>query len=257
MFIEKTKVSESYTDCLVISISLGSLTLLLSSQAPLPNKVSCFVSMCVSLGNSLLNVKQEPILKPWKMSVFLQQMAILVGWLLHYDWHLENLGYSGTSLPVNRLDPAAATRTLCPWFPLNVNDWPECPDWVKDKKFYWLPPLPFPLSFFFSTPSLLSFILLSWSWLWGSGWRDTAWSEGRELKFWSYIWDLVSGRAEFPSLLSGNAGKRLITPRHLQVVGDVPKVTCFVSLSSPLSNWYPFLSLKSLKTWDISIYSNC
>ena len=84
MFIEKTKVSESYTDFLVLSILLGSLTLLLSPQAPLPNKVSCFVSMCVSLGNSFLNVRQEPILKPWKMSFFLQRMATLVGQLLHY-----------------------------------------------------------------------------------------------------------------------------------------------------------------------------
>ena len=32
---------------------------------PLPNKVSCFVSPCVSSDNSLLNVRQEPTLGPW------------------------------------------------------------------------------------------------------------------------------------------------------------------------------------------------
>ena len=37
---------------------LGSLTLLLSARAPLPSKVSCFVSICVSLDNSFLSVRQ-------------------------------------------------------------------------------------------------------------------------------------------------------------------------------------------------------
>ena len=38
----------------------GSLTLLLSTQVALLNKVSCFVSLCVSLDNSLLSVRQPP-----------------------------------------------------------------------------------------------------------------------------------------------------------------------------------------------------
>ena len=41
--------------------------------APLPNKVSCFVSMCVSSDNSFLSVRQEPSFGPWKGSAFLQQ----------------------------------------------------------------------------------------------------------------------------------------------------------------------------------------
>ena len=48
------------------AVLLGSLTLLLSTQVPFPNKVSCFVSTCVSLDNSLPSVRQEPSFGPWK-----------------------------------------------------------------------------------------------------------------------------------------------------------------------------------------------
>ena len=47
-----------------------SLTLLLSAQAPLTNKVFCFVSTRVSLDNSFLSVTQQPTLGPWKESPF-------------------------------------------------------------------------------------------------------------------------------------------------------------------------------------------
>lgn len=49
------------------AVLLGSLTLLLSAQVRLPNKV--FVSMCVSLHNSFLSVRQEPTLRPWQAGV--------------------------------------------------------------------------------------------------------------------------------------------------------------------------------------------
>ena len=48
------------------AVLLGSLTLLLSTQAPFPNKISCFVSTCVSSDNSFPSVRQEPSLGPWK-----------------------------------------------------------------------------------------------------------------------------------------------------------------------------------------------
>ena len=54
-------------------VSLGSLTLLLSAWASLPNKVSCFVNMCVFSDYSFPSVRQEPTLGPWKGSSFLQQ----------------------------------------------------------------------------------------------------------------------------------------------------------------------------------------
>ena len=57
----------------VAAVLLGSLTLLLSAQGPLPNKISCFVSTCVSLDNSFPSVRQEPSFGPWKGSPFLQQ----------------------------------------------------------------------------------------------------------------------------------------------------------------------------------------
>ena len=55
---------------------LGSLTLLLSTRVPLPNKISCFVSTCVSSDNLFLSVRQEPSFGPWKGSPFLQQCGL-------------------------------------------------------------------------------------------------------------------------------------------------------------------------------------
>ena len=48
------------------SSSPGFPHLLLSAQAPLPYKVSCFVSTCISSDNSFSSIRQEPILGPWK-----------------------------------------------------------------------------------------------------------------------------------------------------------------------------------------------
>ena len=69
------------------AVLLGSLTLLLSTQVPFPNKISCFVSTCVSSDNSFPSVRQEPGFRPWNGSPFLQQshwQALVLGnkWLL-------------------------------------------------------------------------------------------------------------------------------------------------------------------------------
>ena len=54
------------------AVLLGSLTLLLSGglrgggQGTFSNKVSCFVSMCVSLDISFPSVRQEPSFGPWR-----------------------------------------------------------------------------------------------------------------------------------------------------------------------------------------------
>ena len=50
------------------AVLLASLILLLSVQALLPNKMSCFVNSYVSLDNSFLSVRKEPTLGPWKRS---------------------------------------------------------------------------------------------------------------------------------------------------------------------------------------------
>ena len=57
------------------AVLLGSLTLLLSTQLPFPNKISCFVSTCVSSDNSFPSLRQEPSFRPWKGSPFLQHEA--------------------------------------------------------------------------------------------------------------------------------------------------------------------------------------
>ena len=91
---------------------LGSLTPLLSTWVPFPNKVSCFVSTCVSSDNSFLSVRQEPSFGPWKGSLFLQQMVTLVGLFFAKTDILTTRGTQGPAcLPMDP-DPAAATGTL-------------------------------------------------------------------------------------------------------------------------------------------------
>ena len=45
---------------------------------PFPNKISCFVSTCVSSDNLFPSVRQEPSFGPWKGSLFLQQVDFLL-----------------------------------------------------------------------------------------------------------------------------------------------------------------------------------
>ena len=47
-----------------ISVILDFLAFLLSPRAPLPNKMSYFVSLCVFSSNSFLNVRQSPLSSP-------------------------------------------------------------------------------------------------------------------------------------------------------------------------------------------------
>ena len=78
-----------------------------------PRKKYHVISLiCVSLDNSSPSVRQEPSFGPWKGSAFLQQMVTLVGLFFADTEHPDHLGYSGTSLPANGPDPAAATGTL-------------------------------------------------------------------------------------------------------------------------------------------------
>ena len=50
----------AFKNSLFREVLLGSLTLLLSTQVPFPNKISCFVSACVSSDNSFPSVRQQP-----------------------------------------------------------------------------------------------------------------------------------------------------------------------------------------------------
>ena len=83
--------------------STAFLTLLLSTQVPFPNKISCFVSACVSLDNSFPSVRQEPSFGPWKGSVFLQQMWTLVGFFFTETDILTTRGTQGPAcLPMDQ-----------------------------------------------------------------------------------------------------------------------------------------------------------
>ena len=88
---------------------------------------------------------------------------------------------------------------FCPWSPSDTDDWPECPDQVRNKRLYWsLSPSLFLSSF----QPLLSYPFFFCP---GPGRRSLvegpqpdlrvgAWSPpvGRELEFWSGMWYVVS-----------------------------------------------------------------
>ena len=118
------------------AVLLCSFTLLLSTQVPFPSKISCFVSRCVSSDNSFTSVRQEPSFGPWKGSPFLQQMATLVGIFFTETDILTTRGTQGPAcLPMDQTQ-RPQLGPFCPWSPPDVENWPECPDWVRNKRLY-------------------------------------------------------------------------------------------------------------------------
>ena len=190
------------------AVLLHSLTLLLSTQVPFPNKTSCFVSTCVSSDNSFPSVRQEPNFGPWKGVRLPATNGDSGGTLLHWDWHPDHSGYSGASLPANGPDPAAATGTLLSL----VSSWrgptgQSAPTGKEQETLF--TPLPFPLSLLSLTlpiiPHFSSPLVLD-AGIWMKGPQpelrigDGSPPLGRELEFW--FWSgLISGRAEFQSSL--------------------------------------------------------
>ena len=101
--------------------------LLLSTRVPFPNKVSCFVSICVSSDNSFLSVRQEPSFGPWKGSPFLQQMATLMGLFAETDIMTTRGTQGPACLPMDQTQQLQL-GPFCPWSPPDADNWPECPD---------------------------------------------------------------------------------------------------------------------------------
>ena len=92
------------------AVLLGSPTLLLSPWAPLPNKVTRFVSLCVSLDNSFPSVRQEPTLGTWNSSPF-RWIATLVGTFFAAADILTTWGTQGP-LACQWTRPVATTEAL-------------------------------------------------------------------------------------------------------------------------------------------------
>ncbi|XDA90435.1 hypothetical protein R6Z07F_020032 [Ovis aries] len=110
------------------AVLLGFLTLLLSTWVPFPNKISCFVSTCVSSENSFPSVRQEPSFRPWKGSLFLQQMVTLVGLFFAKTDILNTRGTQGPAcLPMDQTQ-RPQLGPFCAWSPPDTNNWPECPN---------------------------------------------------------------------------------------------------------------------------------
>ena len=118
------------------AVLLCSLTLLLSTRGPFPNKISCFVSTCVSSDNSFPSVRQEPSLGPWKGSVFLQQMATLVGLFLTETDILTTQGTQGPAcLPMDQTQ-RQQLGPFCPWSPPDADQLARVPRPVRNKRLY-------------------------------------------------------------------------------------------------------------------------
>ena len=127
-------LSKSLSGVLQEVVLLGFLTLLPSTWVPFPNKISCFVSTCVSSDNSFLSVRQEPSFRPWNGSSFLQQMATLAGLFFTETDILTTRGTQGPAcLPMDQTQQPQL-GPFCPWSPPDVDNWPECPDRVRNKR---------------------------------------------------------------------------------------------------------------------------
>ena len=133
--------------------STAFLTLLLSTWLPFPNKISCFVSTCVSSDNSFPSVRQEPSFGPWKGSAFLQQMATLVGFFFAETDILTTRGTQGpVCLPMDQTQ----WLQLGPFVPgllLMPTTGQSAPTGKEEETL--LTSLPFPLSFLSLTLSIL------------------------------------------------------------------------------------------------------
>ena len=120
---------------------LGSLTLLLSTRVPCPNKISCSVSTCVSSDNSFPSFRQEPSFGPWKGSTFLQQIATLAGFFFTETDILTTRGTQGPAcLPMDQTQ-WPQLGPFCPWSPPDADNWPvvplaRVPRPVRNKRLY-------------------------------------------------------------------------------------------------------------------------
>ena len=118
---------------------------------PFPNKISYFVSTCVSSDNSFPSVRQEPSFRPWKGFAFLQQMATLVGLLFAETDILTTRGTQGPAcLPTDQTQ-RPKLGPFCPWSPPDVD---KVPRPGKEQETL-LTSLPFPLSFLSLTLPIL------------------------------------------------------------------------------------------------------
>ena len=95
---------------------------------PFSIKISCFVSICVSLDNSFRSVRQEPSFRPWKESPFLQQMVTLEGlFFTETDILTTQVTQGPACLPMDQTQQPQL-GPFCPWSPPDADNWPECPD---------------------------------------------------------------------------------------------------------------------------------
>ena len=115
------------------AILLGSLTLLPSARAPLPNEASSSVSMCVSSDNSFLRVRQQPSLGPWKGSPFLQELVTRGTYFAMTDIPTTWGTWRPACAPTGQTS-GCCQNPLYPWCRLDADAWPECPHWVRDER---------------------------------------------------------------------------------------------------------------------------
>ena len=71
---------------------------------------------------------KSTVLGPWKGSLFLQQMATLVGLFFAETDSLTTRSTQGPAcLPMDQTE-LPQLGPFCPWSPPDADNWPECPD---------------------------------------------------------------------------------------------------------------------------------
>ena len=103
---------------------------------PFPNKISCFVSTCVSADNSFPSVRPEPSFGLCKGSPFPQQMATLEGLFFTETDILITRGTQGPAcLPTDQTQ-WLQLGLFCPRSPPYSDNWAECPNQLRNKRLY-------------------------------------------------------------------------------------------------------------------------
>ena len=98
---------------------------------------SLALSARISVDNSFRSVRQEPALGALEGAPLPtttgnhERTPIFIGAVF---WTAQ--GTPGPALLPMDLTQQPQLGLVCPWFPSDVDNWPECPNWVRNKRLY-------------------------------------------------------------------------------------------------------------------------
>ena len=121
---------------------------------PFPSKVSCCVTHVSPRTIHFRVLDKSPVSGPGRGSLSCNKWQL---WWRLFFTETDILTTQGTQgpacLPMDQTQ-RPQLGPFCPWSPPDMDNWPECPDWVRNKRL--LTSLLFPLSFLSLTLPILS-----------------------------------------------------------------------------------------------------